>query len=105
MTGRGIAAASLLFAAAAFAQSREGAPNSPLKGSGPASMPELTKGIVTGANNFIHSVLDMDKSAAFYRDALGLELRTAPGRAAGFPAPDPLNDALSNLTATRGAKF
>ena len=35
-------------------------------------------GQVVGVNNFIHSVTDLDKTAAFYRDTLGLELKTAP---------------------------
>lgn len=62
-------------------------------------------GQVVGVNNFIHSVADLDKSVAFYRDTLGLELKTAPGRAAGPGAPMTLNEALSNLTDTHGAKF
>ncbi len=57
------------------------------------------QGKVLGPNNFIHSVANADKSVAFYRDALGLELKAAPG------APRPLNEALSNLTATHGASF
>jgi len=54
---------------------------------------------VIGVNNFIHSVADLDKTAAFYRDTLGLELKTAPR------TPMVLNEALSNLTDTHGAKF
>lgn len=56
-------------------------------------------GQVIGVNNFIHSVADLDKTAAFYRDTLGLELKTAPR------TPMVLNEALSNLTDTHGAKF
>jgi len=52
-----------------------------------------------GVNNFIHSVADLDKTTAFYRDTLGLELKNAPR------APMVLNEALSNLTDTQGAKF
>ena len=56
-------------------------------------------GQVVGVNNFIHSVADLDKTTAFYRDTLGLELKTAPR------APMVLNEALSNLTDTHGATF
>ncbi len=56
-------------------------------------------GQVVGVNNFIHSVADLDKTAAFYRDTLGLEQKTAPR------TPMVLNEALSNLTDTQGAKF
>jgi catechol 2,3-dioxygenase-like lactoylglutathione lyase family enzyme len=62
-------------------------------------------GQVVGVNNLIHSVADLDKTTAFYRDTLGLELKTAPGRAAGPAAPTVLNQALSNLTDTHDAKF
>src|SRR5258708_6216910 len=76
---------------------------------GPANalsfLPDQKAGEVIGPNNFIHSVVDLDRSVAFYRDALGLELRTQSGRAAGLPAPTSLNEALSNLTGTHGAKF
>jgi catechol 2,3-dioxygenase-like lactoylglutathione lyase family enzyme len=62
-------------------------------------------GQVVGANNFIHSVMDMNKSVEFYRDVLGLELKTTPGRPAGVSSPSRLNEALSNLTATHAANF
>ena len=57
-------------------------------------------GKLLGANNFIHSVADLDKSVSFYRDALGLELKNP-----AVPMPRYLNDALSDLTNTHGASF
>jgi catechol 2,3-dioxygenase-like lactoylglutathione lyase family enzyme len=57
-------------------------------------------GRVTGVNNCIHSVANADRSVKFYRDGLGLEMKTAPA-----PSSFLLNEALSNLTDTHGAKF
>jgi catechol 2,3-dioxygenase-like lactoylglutathione lyase family enzyme len=57
-------------------------------------------GRVIGVNNCIHSVMDADRSVAFYRDGLGLEMKTPPAA-----SPFVLNEALSNLTDTHGAKF
>lgn len=56
-------------------------------------------GQVVGVNNFIHSVESLNRSIVFYRDTLGLEIRRPPA------APMVLNEALSNLTDTHGAKF
>ena len=39
---------------------------------------------IIGSGNFSHIVTDLDKSIAFYRDVLGLEL---PGGAQPFPQP------------------
>jgi catechol 2,3-dioxygenase-like lactoylglutathione lyase family enzyme len=63
-----------------------------------------TNGFI-GPENFIISVADLDRSVRFYRDALGLELKGRAGREPGLPAPVPLNNVLSNLTETEGAKF
>jgi catechol 2,3-dioxygenase-like lactoylglutathione lyase family enzyme len=88
----------LLSGALAFGQNFERKSAVPLP-------PDRNAGQVVGVNNFIHSVADLDKAIAFYRDTLGLEMKTTPGRAAGPGAPFPLNEALSNLTGTHGAKF
>src|SRR3954462_8262452 len=90
----------LFYCAMAFGQAREGLLREPR-----ATNPELVAGQVVGANNFIHSVMDMNKAVEFYRDVLGLELKTTPGRPVGIPAPSRLNEALSNLTATHAANF
>jgi catechol 2,3-dioxygenase-like lactoylglutathione lyase family enzyme len=43
---------------------------------------------VVGVGNFIHAVGDLERSLAFYRDALGMEMQGAPdGTAAAAPRP------------------
>src|SRR5579872_5247126 len=59
-------------------------------------------GEIVAPDNFIHSVGDLERSVAFYRDTLGLKIQLGTG---GLPAPLPLSKAFSDLTDTRGAKF
>jgi catechol 2,3-dioxygenase-like lactoylglutathione lyase family enzyme len=60
----------------------------------------------TGVRAIIHSVADLDKTAAFYRDGLGLEMVGPGGKpATTLPAPKPLDESLSKFTATHGASF
>src|SRR5580698_9213999 len=60
----------------------------------------------TGVRAIIHSVADLDKTAAFYRDGLGLEMVGPGGKVATtLPAPKPLDESLSKFTATHGASF
>ncbi len=53
---------------------------------------------VIQAENYIHTVVDLDKSFAFYRDVIGFEVLRAPG--AGIS-----NAVLQRLTNTAGAQF
>jgi catechol 2,3-dioxygenase-like lactoylglutathione lyase family enzyme len=57
-------------------------------------------GIVIGFQNLIHTVANVDRSVAFYRDAFGMEVNgTGPAKA---PAENPR---IQQMTNTRGAKF
>jgi lactoylglutathione lyase len=69
-----------------------------------AQTPDRNLGVI-GPENLILSVADLDRSVAFYRDTLGLELKNRQAREPGLPAPFALNNALSNLTNTEGARF
>jgi catechol 2,3-dioxygenase-like lactoylglutathione lyase family enzyme len=63
-------------------------------------------GAATGVRAIIHSVADLDKTVAFYRDGLGLEMVGPGGKpATKLPAPSALDETLSKFTATHGAKF
>lgn len=95
----GTVAASLAFPQAPSSRPSPGAANAL------SPPPDQNAGEVIGPDNLIYSVADLDRSVAFYRDTLGLELTSQVGRAAGLPAPAPLNEALSDLTGTHGAKF
>jgi len=63
-------------------------------------------GQAVGVRAIIHSVANLDKTVAFYRDGLGLT-PFGPGRKAMtvLPAPELLDESLSKFTDTRGAKF
>jgi catechol 2,3-dioxygenase-like lactoylglutathione lyase family enzyme len=52
---------------------------------------------ITGVGNFSHIVADMDRSIAFYRDVIGLDLPAQPGAFSGNPA-------IMNLGNTPGAQ-
>src|SRR5580658_1723536 len=43
------------------------------------AQPVAPPGEVLGVGNFIHVVVDLDKSIEFYRDVIGLQLTGAPG--------------------------
>jgi catechol 2,3-dioxygenase-like lactoylglutathione lyase family enzyme len=59
-----------------------------------------------GVRAIIHSVADLDKTASFYRDGLGLKMAGPDGKPIGtLPAPSALDESLSKFTATHGAKF
>jgi len=63
-------------------------------------------GAATGVRAIIHSVADLDKTVAFYRDGLGLEMSGPAGKpATSLSAPRALDESLSKFTATHGAKF
>lgn len=70
-----------------------------------AQQPDLKVGEVIGPENLIFTVGDLERSVAFYRDALGLTVRSRTGAAPGLPAPASMSEALSNLTALDGAKL
>jgi catechol 2,3-dioxygenase-like lactoylglutathione lyase family enzyme len=57
-------------------------------------------GPATGVRAIIHSVADLDKTVAFYRDGLGMQ-PVGPGA----KAPQALDESLSKFTDTHGAKF
>jgi catechol 2,3-dioxygenase-like lactoylglutathione lyase family enzyme len=59
-----------------------------------------TGAIVVGFQNMIHTVADVDKSVAFYRDAFGMEV---VGN--GPPKTAVENPRIQQLTNTKGAKF
>ena len=63
-------------------------------------------GPATEVRAIIHSVADLDKTVAFYRDGLGLEPVGPGGKpVTSMPAPQALNEDLSKFTDTHGAKF
>ncbi len=63
-------------------------------------------GAATNVRAIIHSVADLDKTVAFYRDGLGLQPIGIDGKpATSMPAPQPLDEDLSKFTDTHGAKF
>jgi catechol 2,3-dioxygenase-like lactoylglutathione lyase family enzyme len=63
-------------------------------------------GPATGVRAIIHSVADLDKTVAFYRDGLGLQPVGNDGKpVSAMPAAQPLNEDLSKFTDTHGAKF
>jgi catechol 2,3-dioxygenase-like lactoylglutathione lyase family enzyme len=57
-------------------------------------------GPAIGVRAIIHSVADLDKTVAFYRDGLGMQ-PVGPGA----KAPQALDESLSKFTDTHGAKF
>ena len=58
--------------------------------------PTAPAGEVIGVGNFAHIVADLDKTLAFYRDAIGLEVTVQQGFAP--------NDAIAKLGATEGGQ-
>jgi catechol 2,3-dioxygenase-like lactoylglutathione lyase family enzyme len=63
-------------------------------------------GPAVGVRAIIHSVTDLEKTVAFYRDGLGLHPVGPGGKPmTAMPTAQPLNDDLSNFTDTHGAKF
>lgn len=63
-------------------------------------------GPATGVRAIIHSVADLDKTVAFYRDGLGLQPVGPGGKpVTAMPAPSALDEDLSKFTDTHGAKF
>lgn len=63
-------------------------------------------GPAVGVRAAIHSVANLDKTVAFYRDGLGLPLVGEGGKpATSLPKAQPLNEDLSKFTDTHGAKF
>jgi len=63
-------------------------------------------GPAVGVRAIIHSVADLDKTVAFYRDGLGLQPVGQGGKPmTALPAPQALNEDLSKFTDTHGAKF
>lgn len=63
-------------------------------------------GPAIGVRAAIHSVADLDKTVAFYRDGLRLPLVGPNGKpVTELPKPEPLNEDLSKFTDTHGAKF
>jgi len=63
-------------------------------------------GPAIGVRAIIHSVGDLDKTVAFYRDGLGLPLVGPGGKpVTALPAPRALDEDLSKFTDTHGAKF
>jgi catechol 2,3-dioxygenase-like lactoylglutathione lyase family enzyme len=63
-------------------------------------------GPAIGVRAIIHSVADLDKTVAFYRDGLGL-MPVGPGGKplTTLPMPKPLDEDLSKFTDTHGASF
>lgn len=70
-----------------------------------AQQADLSIGEVIGPENLIFSVGDLERSVKFYRDALGLAVRSRPGGSPELPVPASMSIALSNLTAVDGAKL
>jgi catechol 2,3-dioxygenase-like lactoylglutathione lyase family enzyme len=63
-------------------------------------------GPAIGVRAIIHSVADLDKTVAFYRDGLGLQPVGQGGKpVTALPTPSALNEDLSKFTDTHGAKF
>jgi len=63
-------------------------------------------GPAVGVRAIIHSVADLDKTVAFYRDGLGLQPVGNNGKpVTALPSAQPLNEDLSKFTDTHGAKF
>ncbi len=63
-------------------------------------------GPAIGVRAIIHSVADLDKTVAFYRDGLGIQPVGPGGKpVAALPAPRALDEDLSKFTDTHGAKF
>lgn len=61
---------------------------------------------VIALQNLAHATADVEKTALFYRDVIGLTLNAAPGRPDSLKAaPAVLNADMSRFTATQGAKF
>jgi lactoylglutathione lyase len=90
-----LACSGAMFAQAPTAQSPAQAPL-------PVQPPVQTPAVVapaevTGIGNFGHTVANLEKSIAFYRDVLGLEL-------ARPPAPFAVNEAISRMTDTVGGQ-
>jgi catechol 2,3-dioxygenase-like lactoylglutathione lyase family enzyme len=70
-----------------------------------AQQTDVSVGEVIGPENVIFSVGDLERSVKFYRDALGLTVKSRPGGGPGLPLPESMSEALSNLTAIDGAKL
>jgi catechol 2,3-dioxygenase-like lactoylglutathione lyase family enzyme len=63
-------------------------------------------GPATGVRAIIHSVADLDKTVAFYRDGLGMQPVGPGGKpVTAMPTPQALDESLSKFTDTHGAKF
>ncbi len=63
-------------------------------------------GPAIGARAIIHSVTDLDKTVAFYRDGLGLQPVGMGGKPlTAMPVPRALDESLSKFTDTHGGKF
>src|SRR5579863_1334825 len=63
-------------------------------------------GPAVGVRAIIHSVADLDKTVAFYRDGLRMTPVGPDGKpVSAMPAPQALNEDLSKFTDTHGAKF
>lgn len=63
-------------------------------------------GPAIGVRAIVHSVANLDKTAAFYRDGLGLQLVGPDGKPmTTLPKPSALDEDLSKFTDTHGAKF
>lgn len=60
--------------------------------------PPATPGVVIGGHNFIHSVADLDRTLAFYREVFKLEADKPPGKPAAIAA-------IQALTDSSGAAF
>jgi catechol 2,3-dioxygenase-like lactoylglutathione lyase family enzyme len=71
-------------------------------GAGTADAP----GPAIGVRAIIHSVADLDRTVAFYRDGLGMQPVGPGGKpVTALPMPQALDEDLSKFTDTHGAKF